>query len=607
MCGIVGYIGQHQTQAADVLIKGLKRLEYRGYDSAGIAVVGDHLQTIKSVGRITNLEAKVNEKPPHGQVGIGHTRWATHGAPSDINSHPHTSTHSKFTVVHNGILENYQELKAMLQTKGYTFVSETDTEVIANYLDHDYQTTNDVLTTLRHFHEIAVGSFALGVIFENQPTLYAAKKQSPLVIGLGQGENFLASDVAAVLDHTKNYYLLEEHETAVITPGSVQLYDKQLCPVTRDIYTVDWDISAAEKGGYDHFMLKEIYEQPTAIQNTLNPRITSQGGIDLGIDLDATHINKVHIVACGSATHAGLVGKHILESMARISSEVVAASEFRYQDPIIHAQDVVIIISQSGETADTLAALRHAKQAGATTLAIVNVLGSSIAREADHTLFTWAGPEIAVATTKAYSAQVILMYLLAITWANQRGLIDTATEKSYVKELLKLPAKVNQALENLVEPIKAMVTPYNEISHLFFIGRGMDYAAVLEGSLKLKEISYIHSEAYPAGELKHGTISLIEPGTPVIASITQHNTLEKTLSNLQEVMARGAQATIITTEGTALHQPADSQVITVPSTLDYFTPTLTAIPMQLFSYYLALARGCDIDMPRNLAKSVTVE
>lgn len=603
MCGIVGYIGE--KDAVPILLKGLKRLEYRGYDSAGVAVIGsDGLQNIKSLGKIVNLDQKLMKTRTTGSIGIGHTRWATHGAPSDINSHPHTSTNRLFTVVHNGILENYKELKEMLLSQGYTFLSETDTEVISNYLDFDYKKTKDILTTLTNFQQTAIGSYALGILFKDQQTLYAIKKQSPLVVGIGIGENFIASDVAAVLEHTQNYYILEENETAVITKNKIDLFNKYGKPINKEVYNVDWDISAAEKGGFSHFMLKEIYEQPKAIQNTINPRI-QDNHINLDIDLDPNQIKKIHIVACGSAAHAGIIGKNILESLARIPTEVVLASEFRYQDPILSENHLVIAVSQSGETADTLAALRHAKEAGAKTMSIVNVLGSSIARESDYTLFTWAGPEIAVATTKAYSAQVSLLYLIAIKFALDKGVIDKIKEKELVAEVLSLPNKVEATLKSTLDQIKKIAKDYTKETSIFFIGRGMDYAAVLEGSLKLKEISYIHSEAYPAGELKHGTISLIEKNTLVIACITQSHVVEKTISNLQEVIARGAKTIIITTEGT--HIDEDGHVIYVPKASDYFTPSITAIPMQLFSYYVSVERGCDIDMPRNLAKSVTVE
>lgn len=602
MCGIVGYIGTRD--AVPILLKGLKRLEYRGYDSAGISVIDNKVQTVKSVGKIVNLSEKLQKNKIKGSIGIGHTRWATHGAPSDVNSHPHTSTNQLFTVVHNGILENYKEIKEKLVEEGYTFLSETDTEVISNYLDYDYKRTGNVLKTITNFQKESIGSFALGILFDNEKTLYAVKKQSPLVVGIGIGENFIASDVAAVLEYTQNYYILEENDIAIIKKEKVELFDINEKSIKKDVYVVDWDISAAEKGGFSHFMLKEIYEQPKAIQNTINPRI-QDGQINLEIDINPNDIGKIHIVACGSAAHAGIVGKNILESLSRIPTEVVLASEFRYQNPIINKNDLVIAVSQSGETADTLAALRHAKSSGAKTMSIVNVLGSSIARESDYTMFTWAGPEIAVATTKAYSAQISLFYLIAIKFASLRNLIEKTEEIELLKEVLSLPEKVEIILKDTLDYIKKISKDYTKATSMFFIGRGMDYASVLEGSLKLKEISYIHSEAYAAGELKHGTISLIEKDTLVIACITQSHIIEKTLSNLQEVIARGAKTIIITTEGTELDE--QSQIIYVPKTNDYFTPSLTAIPMQLFSYYVSVERGCDIDMPRNLAKSVTVE
>ena len=577
MCGIVGYIGN--KNAADILVKGLKRLEYRGYDSSGIAVAGTALQTAKCTGKISNLEEKLKFQTIQGNLGIGHTRWATHGAPSDVNSHPHTGSGGGVTVVHNGIVENYAHLKKILQEDNFSFVSQTDTEVISNFLEQQYKATGDPIEAIAKLHEFAIGSYALGIIFEGIPVLYATKRQSPLVIGIGESENFIASDVAAVLEHTKNYYILDEGEIAIISEKKVEILDSNKNPVSKQIFVVDWDISAAEKGGYEHFMLKEIYEQPKALQDTIYPRI-SDYKVCLETDINADEINKIHIVACGSAAHAGLIGKYAIEALSRIPTEVYLASEFRYQNPILGENDLIIIISQSGETADTLAALRHGKSQGINTLAIVNVLGSSIARESDHTLFTWAGPEIAVATTKAYSAQVALLYLIAVKFAKERGLLDEQREKELVQEITALPQKIGEILKN-TDQVQQLAKAYANREHAFLIGRGVDYAAVMEGSLKLKEISYIHSEAYAAGELKHGTISLIEEGTLVVAVATMPHIMDKTVSNLQEAKARGASAVVITTQGTALE--SGDPIIFVPKADPLFSASLTAIPMQLFA------------------------
>lgn len=605
MCGVVGYIGD--KEASNILIKGLKRLEYRGYDSSGISILNKSVTTIKSFGKISNLEKKLQKTQFEGKIGIGHTRWATHGAPSDINSHPHSSSDSLVTVVHNGIIENYYLLKEELLKKGYTFKSETDTEVIANYLSDKYKESNCMIDALANLHKEAIGSYALAVIVGTEPFLYAAKRQSPLVIGIGEGENFIASDVAAVLEYTKNYYILEEDEIVALNENVIKIFDKDKKQINKNVFVVNWDISAAEKGGYSHFMLKEIYEQPKAVKETISPRIINNE-IELGIQIDPTQISKIHIVACGSASYAGTIGKNVIESLARIPCEVYIASEFRYQNPILNENDLVIIISQSGETADTLAALRHAKNANIPVLAIVNVLGSSIARESDYSLFTWAGPEIAVATTKAYSAQVVLQYLIAIKFALEKGTIDRTKHNYLINELFMLPQKVEQLLQDkYINQIKVLANKYAKLPNAFLIGRGIDYAAVMEGSLKLKEISYMQSEAYAAGELKHGTISLIEDGTLVIAVATQKHVSEKTISNLQEVKSRGASTIIIVAEGYELLSSGADHTIVIPAVEDIFSATLTAIPMQLFAYYVGVERDCDIDMPRNLAKSVTVE
>ncbi|OUQ60506.1 glutamine--fructose-6-phosphate transaminase (isomerizing) [Tyzzerella sp. An114] len=607
MCGIVGYIGGNE--AAPILIKGLKKLEYRGYDSAGIAVYGDSINVVKTKGRLADLDEKVQSLGGvKGTMGIGHTRWATHGAPSDVNSHPHTSMNGRITVVHNGIIENYIQLKAELEKNGYVFASETDTEVVAQLFDYYYN--GDMVDTLIKVIERIRGSYALAVMCtEKTDEIVAVRKDSPMLIGLGEGENYIASDIPAVLEYTKNYYLLNDNEIVVLKKDSVKILDMNKNEIKKDVYNVTWDISAAEKGGYDYFMLKEIMEQPKAIKDTIHPRI-ADGTIKLDdvkyTDEDIKNINRIHIIACGSAYHAGIVGKYVIEDFARIPVEVDLASEFRYRNPILNKNDVCIIISQSGETADTLAALREAKRQGIRILSIVNVVGSSIARESDDVLYTWAGPEIAVATTKGYSTQVALMYLIGLKFGQVRGYISDERVSELIGELDKLPEYIEKLID-LEKDIKVMAKEHHNSNDVFIIGRGIDYAASLEGSLKLKEISYIHSEAYAAGELKHGTISLIEDGTLVVAVATQDNLYEKLVSNVKEVKARGAYVIAIAKEGnTEIGEVAD-KVIYIPHVDDKFTASLNAIPMQLFAYYVAIERGCDVDKPRNLAKSVTVE
>ncbi len=607
MCGIVGYIGGNE--AAPILIKGLKKLEYRGYDSAGIAVYGDSINVVKTKGRLADLDEKVQSLGGvKGTMGIGHTRWATHGAPSDVNSHPHTSMNGRITVVHNGIIENYIQLKAELEKNGYVFASETDTEVVAQLFDYYYN--GDMVDTLIKVIERIRGSYALAVMCtEKTDEIVAVRKDSPMLIGLGEGENYIASDIPAVLEYTKNYYLLNDNEIVVLKKDSVKILDMNKNEIKKDVYNVTWDISAAEKGGYDYFMLKEIMEQPKAIKDTIHPRI-ADGTIKLDdvkyTDEDIKNINRIHIIACGSAYHAGIVGKYVIEDLARIPVEVDLASEFRYRNPILNKNDVCIIISQSGETADTLAALREAKRQGIRILSIVNVVGSSIARESDDVLYTWAGPEIAVATTKGYSTQVALMYLIGLKFGQVRGYISDERVSELIGELDKLPEYIEKLID-LEKDIKVMAKEHHNSNDVFIIGRGIDYAASLEGSLKLKEISYIHSEAYAAGELKHGTISLIEDGTLVVAVATQDNLYEKLVSNVKEVKARGAYVIAIAKEGnTEIGEVAD-KVIYIPHVDDKFTASLNAIPMQLFAYYVAIERGCDVDKPRNLAKSVTVE
>lgn len=607
MCGIVGYIGKNE--ASPILIKGLQKLEYRGYDSAGIAVYNNGINVVKTKGRLVDLDEKVKSLGGvSGTMGIGHTRWATHGAPSDINSHPHTSMSGKITVVHNGIIENYLQLKADLEKEGYKFVSETDTEVVAHLFDFYYD--GDMVDTLIKVIDKIRGSYALAVMCTEKPDeIVAVRKDSPMLIGLGDGENYIASDIPAVLEYTKDYYLLNDNEIVVLKRDGVTVLDMDKNEIKKDIYNVTWDISSAEKGGYDYFMLKEIMEQPKAIKDTIHPRI-ADGEIKLDdvkyTDDDIKNIGRIHIIACGSAYHAGIVGKYVIEDLARIPVEVDLASEFRYRNPILNKNDVCLIISQSGETADTLAALREAKRKGVRILSIVNVVGSSIARESDDVLYTWAGPEIAVATTKGYSTQVALMYLIGLKFGQVRGFVSDEKAKAMVSELDKIPEYIEKLL-TLDKEIEGMAKEHASSENVFIIGRGIDYAASLEGSLKIKEISYIHSEAYAAGELKHGTISLIEEGTLVIAVATQDNLYEKLVSNVKEVKARGAYVIAIAKEGnTEIGEVAD-KVIYIPNTDDKLTASLSAIPMQLFAYHVAVERGCDIDKPRNLAKSVTVE
>lgn len=603
MCGIVGYIGKRNC--ADVLLDGLSSLEYRGYDSAGVAIFENELvKTVKSCGRLANLRKKLKaDGTPEGNCGIGHTRWATHGKPSDINAHPHSG--NRVTIVHNGIIENYMSLKKRLETKGYTFLSDTDTEVAAKLIDYYYK--NDPLEAIKNALIEIRGSYAFGILFDGFPDrIYAVRKDSPLIVGAGSGENFIASDVPAILKYTREYYLLEENEVAVLTCGGVSFSDLDGEPVEKETLTATWDVSAAEKGGYRHFMLKEIFEQPKAIKSTVSPRIADNKIVFEGLhDGDFKNIEKIHIVACGTAMHAGMVGKYAVESLARVPVDVDIASEFRYRDPIMSKNDLVIIISQSGETADTLAALRLAKRRGVKTLAVVNVVGSSIAREADNVIYTWAGPEIAVASTKAYSVQLSVMYMLAARIAYEKGKLDDSQYGEFCRELLKLPEAVEKTL-SLKENCQKLASVFQNAHNVFFIGRGLDNAVSMEGSLKLKEISYVHSEAYAAGELKHGTISLIVEGMPVVAVATQKELIEKTVSNIKEVKARGAHVLLLCRKGEKGVDAADN-VIELPDMPDIFMPSLAIIPLQLFAYYMAVLRGCDVDKPRNLAKSVTVE
>ncbi|WNR44235.1 glutamine--fructose-6-phosphate transaminase (isomerizing) [Paenibacillus roseipurpureus] len=609
MCGIVGYIGKRNSQ--EILLEGLKKLEYRGYDSAGVAVyTADGLQIKKAKGRIANLESKLDETPLNGSVGIGHTRWATHGKPSDVNSHPHTDNSLKFSVVHNGIIENYITLKEELIAKGHVFVSETDTEVISHLIASVYE--GDILKAVQQAVKHMTGAFALGVLTEFEPDrLVAVRQASPLIIGIGEGENFIGSDIPAILEYTRNVFILNDGEMALLTRDSVELMTLEGNFISREMFHVDWDIVTAEKAGFDHFMLKEIYDQPKAYRDTMGSRILPDGsGVtlnELTITAEAIrNISRVHIVACGTAFHAGMVGKYVIEKMARIPVETDVASEYRYRSPIITKDTLVIVVSQSGETADTLAALREAKRCGAHVLAITNVVGSSVAREANDIITTWAGPEIAVASTKAYTSQLIAFYLLGLHLAQTLGTQTQEEIAEVIAAMRALPEQVEQILEQ-AEALKVVAEEMAKHDNLFFIGRGLDYAVALEGSLKLKEISYIHSEAYAAGELKHGTLALIEDDIPVIALGTQHELLEKTVSNIKEVKARGANVLGIAVAGeTELQKSVDSTFI-IPKTLDVLTPALSVVPLQLLSYYASLARGNDVDKPRNLAKSVTVE
>ncbi len=608
MCGIVGYIGERQ--AAPVILDGLSRLEYRGYDSAGMAVFdGTSVNVTKAVGRLKVLEELTHggETMP-GTMGIGHTRWATHGVPNDVNSHPHFNKDHTITVVHNGIIENYISLRNKLIKKGYTFVSETDTEVVAQMLDF-YYNGNPMDTILKVLHRIE-GSYALGILFADHPgEIFAARKGSPLIVGQSKDGCFLASDVPAILRYTRTVYFVDEQEIVRLESDHMHFYTMDEEEIEKTPTTIEWDANAAEKAGYEHFMLKEMYEQPGTVADTLTPRIQKDRIEieELGLDEEEiAAIRKIHIVACGSAYHAGVTGKYVVEGLARIPVEVDLASEFRYRNPILEEGAMVIAISQSGETADTLAAVKEAKQRGFQVLGIVNVVGSSIAREADHVMYTWAGPEIAVATTKAYSAQLVALYLLAVKFASVKGTVDDAMYRSILRDLKRLPDQIELLLNNK-EKIQHFANRYIGARDVFFIGRGIDYAISLEGSLKLKEISYIHSEAYAAGELKHGTISLIEEGTLVAAVSTQPALYQKTISNMVEVKARGAFLLAVTNAGNREIEKVSDYTIYIPETNPFFANSLAIIPLQLFGYYVAVGKGCDVDKPRNLAKSVTVE
>ena len=611
MCGIIGYVGRQE--AAPILLEGLERMEYRGYDSAGMAVCGDGvLRVCKKKGRVQVLREMSHDGADlPGTLGIGHTRWATHGEPSDVNAHPHLSQSGKFAVVHNGIIENFIALKEELLQKGYTFRSETDTEVVAQLLDYYYSDCGDFFEAMNRLLHAVDGAYALGIICADYPDrLVAARKDAPLLLGFGDGENFIASDVTALIRHTRDIAYMDDGELAILSRSGIRVYDRQLRPVEKKHHHVDWEVDAAEKGGYAHFMLKEIFEQPRAIREATAARL--QGGRVILKDLTMTpeeirNIGRIIIIACGSSDHVGMVGKYNLERMLRRSVEVVLASEFRYSDPIVKRGDLVIAISQSGETLDTMAALREAKKRGAHILSIVNVVGSSIARESDDVLYTWAGPEIAVATTKAYSTQMAVLNMLGLYFADILGTIDRQTYSEMVRDMQRVPEYIEKILES-AESIHDIAREICKSEDVFFIGRNLDYALSLEGSLKLKEISYIHSEAYASGELKHGTISLIVDGTLVIALGTYGPLFDKALSNVVEVQARGAKVLALTTQTHAeemgRHVP---MVMTIPDIHEMLLPQLGVVPLQLLAYYIALERGCDIDKPRNLAKSVTVE
>lgn len=609
MCGIVGYLGNRQ--ATDVLVDGLSKLEYRGYDSAGVAVNNgkDNLEIRKFQGRLAVLAEDLQKSPIEGHLGIGHTRWATHGVPSDENAHPHFNEDKTIAVVHNGIIENYLELRAELQAEGYHFVSQTDTEVAAHMISKYYQ--GDLLDAVYKATARFRGAYALGVICtDNDKELVAVRKDSPLIVGLGDGENFIASDIPAVLKYTRKVYYLENGEYVHITADKVQVLNENREVVDKKVNEITWDVEAASKGGYDHFMIKEIYEQPEGTKNTLMRRLDENGEIKLD-DIDITKeqlekINKIYIVACGTAYNAGLVGAHAVQRFLKVPVVTDIASEFRYSDPFIDENTLVILASQSGETADTLSVLREAKAKGATVLSIANVVGSSIARESDYTLYTWAGPEIAVASTKAYTTQIVAFIMIALDFAYKKGTITKEEYMNYIEELKLIPDQVAEVLK-CEDQVKEIAKQLVDKKDVFYLGRGLDYSTAMEGALKIKEISYTHAEAFAAGELKHGTIALIEEGVPVVVLATQQNLFEKMLSNMQEVKARGAYVISVTEQGNTEVEKSSDAVIYIPKVDNILAGILSVIPLQLLAYYVAKDRGCDIDKPRNLAKSVTVE
>ncbi|SHE78969.1 glutamine--fructose-6-phosphate transaminase [Desulforamulus putei DSM 12395] len=609
MCGVVGYVGSRP--ATPIILEGLKKLEYRGYDSSGVAVLDqDGLKVEKKVGRLAELEKALSGRELHATIGIGHTRWATHGRPSDINAHPHTSNDGKIAVVHNGIIENYLQLREWLSSMGHVFKSETDTEVIPHLIEYFYK--GDLVEAVQKTVSHLEGSYAIMAISVDQPgRIVAVRQDMPLVVGLGQGENLLASDIPALLKHTRRCYLLNDGDVVELKADQVIIRDVTGQVVEKEIFEVTWDAEEAEKGGYDHFMLKEIHEQPRALRDTLKGRISHAGDKVILDEIKMTPeqikgIKRIMITACGTAYHAGLVGKYVIEQLVRLPVEVDIASEFRYRDPIIDKDTLVVVVSQSGETADTLAALREARRRGARVVAVTNVIASSVAREADDIIYTWAGPEISVASTKAYTTQLVAMYLLALYLAQERNTLAAGNIKEILGELKSIYAKAQEVLDN-VEPIKEFAKQYHKAEDTFFIGRGLDYAVALEGSLKLKEISYIHAEAYAAGELKHGTLALIVENIPVIALATQQSLFEKMVSNIKEVKARDASVIALAMAGHTEVEKVADQVLYIPKTHQVLAPILTVIPLQLLAYYMAVYRGCDVDKPRNLAKSVTVE
>lgn len=608
MCGIVGYVGEEP--AAPILLDGLSKLEYRGYDSAGVAVFdGEEIHVVKAKGRLQALRDLTQDgKGMKGYVGIGHTRWATHGEPSVTNAHPHYNQSHSITVVHNGIIENYQPLREKLISKGYEFHSETDTEVVAHLLDYYY--SGDPKTAIVKVLHRVIGSYALGIMFQDHPgKVYAVRKDSPLIVGVSSQGNYIASDVPAILKYTRDVYYINDLEIAELSMHEVHFYNQDCEEIVKEQVTVEWDVEAAEKGGYEHFMLKEIYEQPKAVESTISPRIKDREIVIEELNMTPEEIQKVkriYIIGCGSAYHVGMIGKYVLEKMTRIPVEVDLASEFRYRNPILEPDSMVIVISQSGETADSLAALRKTQELGSKVLGIVNVVGSTIAREADNVMYTWAGPEISVATTKAYSTQLTALYMLGMLFGQTRGVIPQEEYSNMLRELQLLPEKIQQILGDK-ERIQWFASKYANADHVFFIGRGVDYASSMEGSLKLKEISYIHSEAYAAGELKHGTISLIEDDILTVAVSTQPDLYEKMISNAVEVKTRGAYVfALISEDNQGMRDVADF-TIEIPKTHPCFAPSLSVIPLQLFAYYVSVAKGLDVDKPRNLAKSVTVE
>ena len=608
MCGIVGYVGKRQ--ASSVLVEGLSKLEYRGYDSAGIAVINDgEIEVRKFKGRLQNLANSLNEKPINGNIGIGHTRWATHRETTDVNSHPHSNANVTLSVVHNGIIENYIKLREWLISKGYTFFSETDTEVIPNLIDFYYD--GDLFDAVVKATSKLEGSFAIGVINKNEPDkLIAVRKDSPLIVGLGEDEFFIASDIPAVLNYTRNVYLLEDKEFVILTKDGVELKTEEGEKIDKEIYHVTWNVDAAEKGGYEDFMLKEIHEQPRAVKDTLLGKISLNKEITLDnitfTKEDLENFDKIYIVACGTAYHAGVVGKTVIEKLAKIPVEVDIASEFRYRDPMITDKTLIIVVSQSGETADTLAVLRDGKKQGARILAITNVVGSSVSREADDVFYTLAGPEIAVASTKAYVTQLAAFYILGLYFASLKNTLSDEEIETIKSELLQIPDKIEKAL-TMKDSLQKFASSHYNHKDMYFLGRGLDYAVAMEGSLKLKEISYIHCDAYAAGELKHGPIALIEKDTAVITLLTQEFLKDKMISNVREVSTRGGNIFAVVNEGDTIAKEVCDDLVYIPKTIDLLTPLVSVVPLQLIAYYIAKQKGCDVDKPRNLAKSVTVE